>query len=201
MPRPPLSVVTGFFLRTLAWLVPLLALWYAAREWMALPPAWLAEQVMRGFFHYWVTGSEIDGTTQTLLTALTVRAPDGRIGELLPTANILTYAYGTPLAAALLLASRLQGWWWKIPLAALALVPFQAASVCCTWLMQIAVLAGTDTASQTGFSAWQANLFAAGYQLGFLLLPTLMPVLAWLALDRSLVAKVMLEGAFAATRK
>jgi len=93
-----------------------------------------------------------------------------------------------------------RGWWWKIPLAALALMPFQALSVCFTWLMQVAVLAGEQTAGQTGFGAWQRNLFAAGYQLGFLLLPTLMPVLVWLALDRRLIAAVLIESAVDAGR-
>lgn len=192
------SVIGGFFLRTLLWLVPLLAAWYAAREWLAVPVAWLAEQAMRGFFGYWVTGSTLEGATQTLSTALEVRSPDGRIGELAPTASILSYAYGTPFAAALLLAVEVRNSWWKVPLVVLALMPFQAASVCFTWLMQVAVLAGEQTASQTGFDAWDRNFFAAAYQLGFLLLPTLMPVLLWLALDRRLIAAVLIESAMAA---
>ncbi len=189
------SVVGGFFLRVLLWLVPLLAAWYWAREWLAVPVAWVAEQVMRGVFSYWVTGSELEGTTQTLLTALEIRAPDGRVGDLTPTANILSYAYGTPFAAALLLAVDLRGWWWKLPLAALALIPFQALSVCFTWLMQVAVLTGPQTAAQTGFDVWDTNFFAAGYQLGYLLLPTLVPVLVWLALDRRVVAALLIESA------
>ncbi|MCB1955779.1 MAG: hypothetical protein KDG55_08885 [Rhodocyclaceae bacterium] len=189
------SVVGGFFVRVLLWLVPLLAAWYGAREWLAAPVAWTAEQFMRGFFSYWVTGSELDGTTQTLLTALEIRQPDGRVGDLAPTASILSYAYGTPFVAALLLAVDVKGWWWKLPLATLALIPFQAISVCFTWLMQVAVLAGPQTAHQTGFGAWQQNFFAAGYQLGFLLLPTLMPVLIWLALDRRVVAALLIESA------
>ncbi|MCB1914477.1 MAG: hypothetical protein KDG52_01970 [Rhodocyclaceae bacterium] len=192
------SLVTGFFLRTLVWLALALPLWAQAGPWFALPPAWLAEQMMRGGFEYWVLGSELEGTTQTLLTALTVRSPDGRIGELLPSAEILSYAYGTPLACALLMASRPTGWWWRLPLAMTLLVPFQAAGVCLTWLMQVAVIAGSDTAAQTGFGLWQTNAIAAGYQFGYLILPTLVPTLVWLSLDRSFVAKVVLEGALSA---
>ena len=192
------SLITGFFLRTLAWLAVMLPLWATAGPWFAEPPAWLAEQLMRAGFDYWVVGTELDGTIQTLVTAIGVRSPDGRIGDLLPTAHILSYAYGTPLAAALLLAGRVRGRWWRLPLAALALVPFQAASICLTWLMQVAVIAGNQTSSQTGFTAWQVNAIAAGYQLGYLVLPTLVPVLVWLGLDRSIVAKVALEGALSA---
>lgn len=194
----PTSLLAGFFLRALAWLAVTLPLWAAAGPWFAQPPAWLAEQLMRAGFGYWVVDTELEGTIQTLVTAIGVRSPDGRIGDLLPTAHVLSYAYGTPLAAALLLASRVRGWWWRLPLAALALVPFQAASICLTWLMQVAVIAGNQTASQTGFAAWQVNAIAAGYQFGYLILPTLVPVLVWLALDRSIVARVALEGALSA---
>ena len=198
MARLPLSLIGSFFLRVLTWLIPLLLLWYVGRHWMVKPPAWVAEKAMLGFFHYWVTGSEMDGTTQTLLSELHVHSPDGRVGELTPTVNILSYAYGTPLALALLLATRLRGFWWKVPSAIVMLIPFQAASICFTWLMQVAVLAGAETTSQTGFSALQVNLIAAAYQLGFLLLPTLIPVLVWLSLDRSLIAAIMIDGALSA---
>ena len=41
------------------------------------------------------------------------------------------------------------------------------------------------------------NLIAAGYQFGFLILPTLVPVLLWLAFDRRVLASAMIEGALA----
>ena len=112
--------------------------------------------------------------------------------------NGLVYAYGAPLLAALLLASRPAHWWWKLPAGLLALLPFQAWGICFTWLLQVAVVAGEQTRSQTRFGPWEANLVAAGYQLGFLILPTLVPVLLWLAFDRRVLAGAMIEGALAA---
>ena len=186
----------GFFARALLWLMLALAVWYPLRHWMVLGPAWFAGEVMTAAFPRWVTGAQIDAGTQVLFTALRVLAGN-RVGELSPEANGLSYAYGAPLLAALLLASRPRGWWWKLPAGLLALVPFQAWGICFTWLLQVAVVAGEQTRIQTRFGAWETNLIAAGYQFGFLILPTLVPVLLWLAFDRRVLAGAMIEGALA----
>ena len=192
------SVISGFFLRAILWLVPCLALWYLGRNYVAVAPAWLAEWAMKAVFPFWAQGSELHGTQQVLLTGLTVKMPGGRLADVAPEANVLTYAYGIPLLAALFLAVRAKGWWWKIPAGAVALLPFQAWGVCFTWLLQVAVQAGEATRSQTRFDAFDVNLIGAAYQIGFLLLPTLAPILIWLALDRRLVQQVLVEGALSA---
>ena len=186
--------VGTFFVRTLLWLVPCLAVWFAARHWVALPPAWLAGNVAHAVFPFWVTGAELDGTRHTLLTTLAARSADGRLGNLSPEVDVLTYAYGTPLLAALLLAVRSRGLWWKIPLGALALVPFQAWGVLFAWLSQVVIVSGDMIRGQLRFDAWESNFIAAGYQFGFLLMPTLAPILLWLLLDHRLVTEVMLQG-------
>lgn len=193
------SVISGFFLRALLWLIPSLTLWYMAREYVAIAPAWLAEAVMKAVFPFWAQGSELHGTQQVLLTGLTVRMPGGQMADVTPEANVLTYAYGIPLLAALFLAVRAKGWWWKIPLGSLGLVPFQAWGVCFTWLMQVAIQAGEATRSQTRFDTFDASVIGAAYQIGFLLLPTLAPILIWLALDRRLIQQVLVEGALSAS--
>ncbi|MDD0839764.1 hypothetical protein PSQ40_14355 [Curvibacter sp. HBC61] len=196
--KPGFSVISGFFVRALLWLVPCLALWYAGRHYVVLAPAWLAEFTMHTLFPFWVHGSELQGTQQVLLTGLGVPMPGGRVADVTPEANVLTYAYGAPLLAALFLAVRSQGSWWKIPLGWLMLLPFQAWGVCFTWLLQVGVHMAEATRSQTRFDAFDANLIGAGYQIGFLLLPTLAPILIWLALDRRLIQQVLIEGALSA---
>ena len=189
------STIALFFLRTIGWLVPCLALWFALGHWMAVAPAWMAGAAAHMVFPFWVTGTELNGTQHTLLTSLASRGPNGQLGDLAPEVNVLTYAYGTPLLAALLLAVRSRGLWWKIPLGALALVPFQAWGVLFAWLTQVVIVSGGMIRGQLRFDAWETNFIAAGYQFGFLLMPTLAPILVWLLLDHRLVAEVMLEGA------
>lgn len=155
---------------------------------------------MRWAFPHWVRGSELAGDVQTLLTSLTVVAPDGRIGDVAFDAGLLKYAWGAPLLAALLLSTRPRGVWWKLPLGIALLIPFQAFGVCTEWLVQVAVRLGPQVSQQAGFGAFEANLIGAAYQLGFLILPSLMPVLIWLTLDRKLIAAVLLDGALSGYR-
>lgn len=184
------SPIAGFFLRAVLMLVPALGLWFWLREQLVVPVAWLAERAMGLFFSDWVRGSELTGVTQTLLTSLRIPHASGRLAELTPEAHLLTYCYGLPLLVALLLAARGQGLWWKLPLGALLLLPFQAWGVCFSWLVAIAFHAREATQATTQFSLLQLNLIGLGYQVGALLLPTLVPVLLWLSLDRSFIASL-----------
>lgn len=197
--RQPSSVIAIFFVRALAFLVPALALWYWARDYVVMPVAWLAGWLMRYFFPGWVSGSELDGINLTLLTRLTVPHVSGQIAELTPEVSVLTYCYGLPLLVALLLAARAKGLWWKLPTCAVALLPFQAWGVCFAWLLQVAVQSGPQTRAVTYFNAWDVNLIGLGNQIGFLLLPTLVPMLMWLYLERSFVITVAVEGAMEGT--
>ncbi|WP_263144136.1 exosortase H-associated membrane protein [Pseudomonas sp. RIT-PI-AD] len=185
------SPIICFFLRALVLLGPVLALWYWLRELLVRPAAWLAEKAMGAFFSDWVRGSELTGVSQTLLTSLQVPHASGRLAELTPEVHLLTCCYGLPLLITLLLAARCRGFWWKVLLGFMALVPFQAWSVCLSWLVAIAFHAREVTQATTKFSMLQLNLIGLGYQVGTLLLPTLIPVLLWLRLDRPFIATLM----------
>lgn len=188
------GVIAIFFVRALLSLLPLLALWYWARDWVVKPVAWLAEQAMLFFFSRWVLGSELHGVNQVLLTVLTVPHASGRTADLTPEVVVLTYCYGLPLLVALFFAARAKGLWWKLPLGAITLLPFQAWGVCFSWLLQVGLQTGEYTRSKTYFTAWDQNLIALGYQFGFLLMPTLVPLLLWLFFERRFVITVAVEG-------
>lgn len=191
--RMPSSVIAGFFARAVLGLIPALALWYWGRDYVVIPVAWLAEVFMRYFFPGWVSGTELDGINQILITRLGVPV-SGRVADLMPEASVLTYCYGLPLLSALFLAARAKGVWWKLPVCAIGLLPFQAWGVCFAWLVQVAVQSGQFTRSTTYFTSWDVNMIGLGYQMGFLLLPTLVPMLMWMYLERSFIITVAVEG-------
>lgn len=199
-PGAALGSIGGFLARTFVFFALALGVWWAVRDCIGLAPAWLAGRFMQTAFPGWAIGIERSGDGWTLLTSLQLVAPDGRIGEAAVDAGALKYAWGAPLLAALLFATRPRGLRWKLPLGLLALVPFQAFGIGAEWLMRVAIGLGPATALQTGFGSIATNLIAAAYQLGFLVLPGLVPVLIWIALDRRLVAAVMLEGSLAGYR-
>lgn len=200
MTPPAFSIIGGFFVRALLWLAPALTLWYLAREWVVVPVAWLSETVMRHTFPLWVTGSELEGNVQLLLTSIRV-VQGGQVDELTPEVRILSYCYGLPLFVALLLAARARGLWWKLPLGAVVLLPFQTWGVCFGWLVDIAIHMRDLTLATTRFSDFETNLIGIGYQLGYLLLPVLAPLLLWLHLERRFITLIAVDGAMEQLRQ
>lgn len=161
---------------------------------MVAPPVWLASKVLQFQFPSWVLGIERQGSQHILLTNLRVLAQNGHIGELVPEIYAMNYCYGSALLPALLLGSQASKLWWKLPVGLALLIPFQAWSVAFAWLLQVAAHGGPLVASAAGFSTIGINLVAVGYQFGVLILPALIPALIWLALDRKLLATVLLLG-------
>ena len=194
-----LSVVTSFFLRTLAWLVLMLAIWYAARNVVVKLPAALADWAMGLFFGRWVEGTMLEGTIQSLLTTIPVPHASGQVALATPEVHILSYCYGLPLLFALFLAAKAKGLWWKLPLGVVALAPFQAWGICFAWLVTVAVNTSDVTAVVTRFTQTDVTLIGLGYQLGYLLFPAMVPILLWVYLERRFVATVAVEGAMSAT--
>ncbi len=194
------SSIGEFFARTLALFALALAWWWLARDIVVLPAAWLAEHVAQWAFPGWAHGVERSHDVLTLLTRLSMVAPDGRVGEIALDVQMLKYCYGMPLLAALMLASAPHRWWWKLPLGWLMLVPFQAWGMVAEWLLQAALFSGPAAAAQAGFGTVAANAIGASYQLGFLMFPTLVPVLVWLAFDRKQTTTALLAGTQSARR-
>jgi hypothetical protein len=196
MGRNPLY---AFFLKAALWLALCLALWYWKAEWFNSPPAMVSGWILRELFPRWVEAVEWSQRTVSLVTSLRVpMAPgvnEGKVAVMVAEANPLLYTYGLPLFAALLLASGEAKRWRKLMLGALVLIPFQAWGICFDLLKQVAITAGPAVAAQTGFSPWQRESIALGYQLGTLILPTVAPVALWLALNRQFIPALMLDRA------
>lgn len=191
-----LSVVGGFFMRALLWLIPALALWYLAGDWVVRPATWFAERVMLSAFPSWVLGVEaLPGGEVELLTNLRISGEQGMVGELSANTRVLKFTHGIPFFMALMLAGRSRGLWWKLPLGLIVMVPFQAWGVSFEWLVDVAIMAGAQTQAQTGFGVWHANLFGIGAQLGYLIFPTLVPLMLWIAFEQRFVRTVVVDGA------
>lgn len=195
--RAPPTLITTFFLRAILGLLVCLGIWHFFKSWFVQPALWLSSTVMLAFFPDWVL--QVKGTEEErviLVTTLKVIDQAGRAGQLAIPVVPGLYTYGLSLLAALLIASRARGLFWKLPLGAVLLLPFQAWGICMGWLVQVAVQVGEATRGQTGFSSTHANLIAIGYQLGFLLFPVLLPLIIWAGFERGFLRSVVIEGAF-----
>jgi len=188
-----LSLVGFFLLKAIAWFIVCLFVWYQLGSLVTMPASLLARAAVATVFPDWAEGVEQAGTTLTLLTTLEVSGvagvPEGQIAVFSPEVGFLKYGYGLPLLIALLFASGARPLFAKVALGALALLPFQVWGVCFDWLKQT----GIDTGIAP-FSPLARELIAFGYQFGYLVLPALVPVMLWVAMDRRFLTTFFIEA-------
>lgn len=185
--RSPLS---RFIVRVLAWLPVTFALWYVAAPLLVWPAAWLTRAIAYTAFGDLVRS--IDQARATLIFTSTVRP-----GLAAPTAaavtvevNTLLYAFGMPLFAALTLAAAESRRWMILAIGYLALLPVVTWGALADFLKNIAITSGPLIASQTGFSAGQREVIAFAFQFGSLILPTVIPAIAWVMTHRTFLLRM-----------
>lgn len=175
-----------FVLACLLWLIPALAVWYYAQGFFAWLPTHLGGALLHNLYPDWIGSTTIEGATLNLHT----RIADGAGAPLVFSADALLFCYGQPLLVALMLAAGTRRCWWKIPAGLLALVPLQTWGLCFFLLLTV-TCAGPAAFAHTGFSQLHLNVFALAYQVGYLLMPALGPVLVWLWLDRDFLTHIL----------
>ena len=176
-----------FFCRAVLFLVLLTGLWIQAAPWTSSPVAALAKLVL--MTSDWVVSVRTQSRLIEVQTQLAVPVRGG-IGDILVDADPAHYAYGLPILWALLLAAGGLGCWAKALGGYVLMLPFQAFSLSLDLLKQMAV-AMPGGARLLGISQWQLEAIALGYQLGVLVLPTVVPIALWLWLDRVFVTRVV----------
>jgi len=172
-----------FVLLTLAWLPVAFAVWYVAAPVLLWPAQLAAELVLGGGFADLFRGFESDGATFRALTSLKPgQAVAG--GTVSVDVNMLLYAYGLPMFAALVLAAREPAWPRILLTGYAAILPFVAWGIVADVLKNIAITAGPAVASQAGFSAVAREAIAFAFQFGSLILPTVVPAVVWVLTHR-----------------
>jgi hypothetical protein len=104
--------------------------------------------------------------------------------------NMLVYAFGMPLFAALTIAAHEAKWWRTLAIGYAVMVPFVAWGVLADFLKGIALVAPAAVASQTGFSGLQREMIAFAYQFGSLILPAVVPAVLWVLLHRAFLERL-----------
>ena len=179
-----------FITKVFAWLPAAFFVWYFAAPVLLWPAALLVELGARIGFADLVGGIEQAGATLTFATTL---KPGGTLtqgGQITVDVNMLLYAFGLPLYAALVLAAREPGWTRRLLAGYAVMLPFVAWGVLADFLKNVAITAGPLIASQTGFVAWQRELIAFAYQFGALILPTVVPAVAWVLTHRAFLERL-----------
>ncbi len=187
--RMPVFVASLFL-----WLAVLIGVWVYVKPWTSWPAGAMAAVALE--YSDWVHEAQMLPSHELeVVTRIDVPVPDsgGRRAQMELLVDPARYAYGLPVFLALLLAARQR----RMALKALAgyalLLPFQAFTVVFFVLQEIIVAARIDLA-HLRVNAWQVEGIVYGFQLGTLIVPTLVPVLIWLWLDRDFFQNVVLRA-------
>lgn len=192
--RRPATLMV-FVLSALGWMVALTLLWTQVSRWTSYPVGALAHIALEQGAPMWVRAvrhspgaMEVDTTI-----AVAIAEAGNRIAEIMVEANPARYAYGLPIFLALLLAARGRGRLSRALAGYALLLPAQAFSLTMYVLMQMVLYAQASTRVLRA-DQWQVEAIVYGYQIGSLVLPTLVPILLWLWLDRQFFTDVVVRG-------
>jgi hypothetical protein len=190
-----LSPLTIFMLSAFGWIVALTALWSQVSAWTSYPVGGLSHVALEQSALMWVRQVHLSPGNMEVDTAISVPVPDagGRRGEITIDVSTARYAYGLPIFIALVLAARGRGRLGRVAAGYALLLPFQAFSLTMSALMQMVLAAQADI-RLLRVSQWQMEAIVYGYQLGSLVLPTLVPILLWLWMDRKFVNDVLVRS-------
>ena len=193
MRKPSPFVV--FVASAFGWMLALTVLWTQISPWTSYPVGVISSVALEQGAPMWVREVRLKPGVMDVDTRVAIPVPSagGRRAEVTIDVNPARYAYGLPIFLALLLAARGPRRLMRGVVGYLVLLPAQAFSLSMYALMQL-VLAAQVNARLLRIAPWQLELLVYGYQVGSLVVPTLVPILVWLWLDRQFVAKVVVPA-------
>lgn len=190
-----LSPLTIFVLSAFGWILALTVLWSQVSAWTSYPVGVLSHMALEQGAPMWVRQVHLSAGAMEVDTAIfvPVSAAGGRRGEITIDVSTARYAYGLPIFMALVLAARGGRRLGRVVAGYVLLLPFQAFSLTMGALMQMVLAAQADI-RLLRVAQWQMEAIVYGYQLGSLVLPTLVPILLWLWMDRKFVSDVLIRS-------
>lgn len=178
-----------FVVLVLVWLPLAFGAWYVLAPVILWPAQLLVTAIARGGFGDLVSNVESHGSTLSFVTTLKPGRAD--IGGILSVdVNMLLYAFGLPLFVALTLAAREAAGWRALLIGYVAMLPFIAWGIVADFLKNVAITSSPLVASQTGFSAIERDMIAFAYQFGSLILPAVVPAVAWVLTHRAFLERL-----------
>lgn len=180
-------------------------LWYVSAPYHLAPITFLTEKLLSLLTPDAVMWLRLDGHTLVLAsnfghdgTGAVVSPPvgDDVLGFHL---NPLIYSYSLPLVASLMLATPGRDKWLNLFWGVLLVIPAEIFSMLFSVLKTLTFDVGKAFQVQQGLSQNGADLIAMGYQVGTLLLPMIVPLIVWVALNRAFIVRLapQLERVFA----
>ena len=191
--------IDRFLLRTLLWLAPLFVLWYVLAPLLLMPVAGWTHFALSHLFSHAIAAVEQQGTTVDIVTRFVMAAPadgsapPGARGQVVFAINALKYAYGWPLLLALTLAAptAMGEKLYRAVMGGLLLLPVPVWGIACEALKVLVFGMDPAIADQMGTTPLTRELLVLAYQLGYLILPAVTPILIWAAFHRDFLGELL----------
>lgn len=194
-----MSPLSGFILRVVLWLPLCFAAWYFLSILFVIPLGAALDLFMTWLFPSVVKQVGPHGNSLVVVTALTTDLETAKgmgIGNLTFELNPLIYGYCVPLYTGLLIASpgsyenQLLQWIGGM----LVLYFVQIFGISADILKTIAFYLGPQARSLLGYPPWGYEVIALAYQLGYLILPAVMPLAIWFSQSRDFIATLSVRN-------
>lgn len=207
-----LSPIREFALKALLWLPLCFVVWFWLAPLWVQPAVVAARAVLLGLwgelFTAVVQGGELldaggrvvahAGYLVQLTTTVTVTVPagpggPGGVGVLEPTINPLIYGYSLPLFSGLAMATPLSVRRRLVQMLLTFLVIWlaQACGIVAESLKVLAFDSGAEGAAAVARAGLAPNAIAFAYQFGYLILPAVVPVAAWIGLNQAFIERLV----------
>ncbi len=195
----PASPVKSFALKVILWLPLCFAVWYYMKGIVGVPTFFLVDSIMTAWLPDFIKDIEFQGHLLNVVLQFTppslpdIQVPEGQVAELVFSVNSLMYGYSIPLYTALILATpdEERAKWIHWVIGFIILVLAQTWGVSFDILKTLLFRLDASLSSQLGFTPYQKELVALGYQFGYLILPAVTPLVLWIGFHQKFIGELV----------
>lgn len=187
-----------FLVKTMMWLPVTFFVWYMAAAAFSFPAIFLSDLILPLIMPGVMAGVEQQGYWVDIVTQLKIQAANGQTGQFAFSFNALKYGYGFPLILAMMLATpeSIYNKLDNITYGLLVVIGAQTWGICFEALSSLLLKTSQEITTQVeailsyaGNGAF-LNVIALGYQLGFLILPAIVPIAFWVLRHQGLLERL-----------
>lgn len=190
--------VLRFFLRVVFLMPICFGIWYYLGGFFTLLLSYPVEWVLTGLWGESVAAIETAGYMMEIVTRYEapippgMAVPAGQVPLVSVSMNPLIYGYSLPLYCAMVLAApgTEASRWKQIGIGLAVLLPVQVYGVCCDVLKTLVFKIGPGIGVDILEQGWRLDALALAYQLGYLILPAVTPVVIWVLLNGTYLSKL-----------
>lgn len=186
----PILTVKGFLLRVLIWLPISFVLWYYLTPAIVYLVSLLSKSVLSLVANEAIVNVEPHENVLHMVTAFAKDATN--TGKLVFVVDVMKYAYGLALFPAMVLATPKP---WKdkfqdLYLGLLIIFIFIIWGVTFDTMLTLVFQLGKGIGEAMGTTPFTRELIALGYQLGYLIIPAITPIILWFTMNQAQVIKL-----------